>query len=131
MMAAAAIAAASLALVVLAPPLPFALLVALILVHGGAASVMVLSFALVRERNAPEAGSTAMGVVNTAVVGSGALFQPLIGALLDAFWDGASVAGARVYSPDSYRAALAVLPAVAALGIVAAAFMREEPRQAR
>jgi len=68
---------------------------------GAAASVMVLAFAVVRERNAAAAGSTAMGVVNTAVVGSGALFQPLVGALLDLGWDGTSVAGARLYPPDA------------------------------
>ena len=120
-----ALAAAALAVVVLAPPLPYPLLVALIVVHGASASVMILGFALVRERNDEAAGSTAMGVMNTAVVGAGAVMQPLIGALLDAGWDGAVVAGARVYAPEAYRAALVALPIVCALGVVAAAFMRE------
>ena len=46
-----ALGAAALAVIVLAPPLPYPLLVALIVVHGASASVMILGFALVRELN--------------------------------------------------------------------------------
>jgi hypothetical protein len=80
---------------------------------------MVLGFALVRERNPAAAGSTAMGVMNTAVVGSGALLQPLIGALLDLGWSGELAGGARVYAPEAYRSALAFLPACCAVGVIA------------
>jgi MFS family permease len=127
----AAIAALSIAAVTLAPPLPAPLLLALVAAHGAAASSMILCFAAVREASAPEAASTAMAVVNTAVVGSGALLQPLIGALLDLGWDGAVAAGTRVYPPEAWRAALAVLPAACALGVVAALLLRDPPPLAR
>ena len=60
-----------------------------------------------------------------SVVGAGALFQPLIGALLDLNWDGALVGGAPLYSPEAYRAAFSVLAIFLAVGLRAAFLVRE------
>ena len=97
-------------------------------VNGFASCAMVLAFAAVREHNPPGTTGAAYGLVNTFVVGSGAIFQPLVGWLLDLGWDGTLVASARVYAEDTYRAALWTLPAVSAVGIVAALLMREPKR---
>jgi hypothetical protein len=43
------------------------------------------------------------------MTGAGALFQPLIGALLDFAWTGETALGARVYSLDAYHLAFASL----------------------
>ena len=44
------------------------------------------------------------------VTGAGALFQPLVGLLLDLAWKGqTSSLGARLYEADDYRLALASL----------------------
>ena len=59
------------------------------------------------------------------MVGSGALFQPLIGALLDAGWEGSMAAGARIYPDDVFRGALWVLPAASLVGVLAAALLTE------
>lgn len=101
----------------------------LFFVNGFASCAMILAFAAVREHNPPGTTGAAYGLVNTFVVGSGAIFQPLVGWLLDLGWDGVLVAGARVYAEGIFRAALWTLPAVSALGIVAALLMRE-PKQA-
>jgi MFS family permease len=105
--------------------LPIWLLWALLFMHGAFASSMIIVFASVREHNRVGAAGAAMGVVNTFVVGSGALFQPLIGIVLDLMWDGAIVDGARIYSLDAYRAALVVLPVAAVIGMTAAFLHRE------
>jgi MFS family permease len=105
--------------------LPLWLLWTLLLAHGAFASSMIIVFASVREHNRPGAGGAAMGVVNTFVVGSGALFQPLIGVVLDAMWDGTIIDGARIYSLSAYRTALIVLPVVAVIGMTAAFLHRE------
>ncbi len=120
-----ALSCASMLGVLYVPGLGLAATVALIGVHGAAASVMMLSFAVVRELNPPAVTASAYGFVNTAVVGSGAVFQPLIGIVLDLYWGGEMVAGARVYAPDIYGLAFAVLPAGAALGVVAGLMLKE------
>jgi MFS family permease len=100
----------------------------LFFINGFASCSMILAFAAVREHNPPGTTGAAYGLVNTFVVGSGAIFQPLVGWLLDLGWDGALVAGARVYAEDTYRAALWTLPAISAVGILAALLMREPKR---
>ena len=125
MIATCALAAAAQAALLLAPPLPLPLLGALVFVVGLGGAGIALSFAVGREHNAPAVAGVAVGVVNMLMVGGGALFQPLIGWLLDLGWDGRMVAGARVYDADHYRLALAVLPAASVLGVIAASLMRE------
>lgn len=106
---------------------PAAVLGLLMAVQGVAASSMVVGVALAREHTPPQVSSTAMGVVNMFVIGSGALFQPLIGLLLDLNWDGRIVDGARVYSPAAYGWALSVLPAACLIGFVMALLSRDMP----
>ena len=101
---------------------------ALFFVNGFASCVMILAFAAVREHNPPGTTGAAYGLVNTFVVGSGAIFQPLVGWLLDLGWDGTLAAGARVYAEETYRASLWTLPAVSALGVLSALLMREPKR---
>jgi MFS family permease len=121
----AAVAAITLAVVLYVPDLPLAAMSALLIAHGVGGSAMILGFACVRENNAPTAAGSAYGFINTAVVGSGALFQPLIGYLLDMNWDGTILAGARIYSADAYEVAFAVLPVGCAIGVLAALAGRE------
>ncbi len=109
------------------PALPTVAMGLLMFVNGIFASSMILAYGAARAHNPPEASGATYGIVNTGVVGSGAIFQPLIGLLLDLNWDGAMRAGARVYTGEAYDAAFAVLPCVAAIGTLAAALAREKP----
>ena len=68
---------------------------------------------------------SAMGIINTAVMASGAAFQPLIGVFLDLGWDGRMAAGARLYGAADYRMSLAVLPVVGALAVIVAMAVKE------
>ncbi len=97
----------------------------LMTMQGLCASTMVVGVALARETTPPQVSGTVLGVVNTFVVGSGALLQPLIGALLDLQWDGTMSAGARVYSAAAYYRAFAVLPLILAIGTGAALLSRD------
>jgi MFS family permease len=117
----------SLIAILYVPELPTLALVALMFANGVFASGMVLAYGAARAHNPPDASGATYGLVNTGVVGSGAIFQPLLGLLLDLNWDGAMRAGARVYSAEAYDAAFAVLPCVAVLGTLAAALTREKP----
>ena len=125
MMAGGALAAVSLVALLYLPGLPLAAVSALLVVHGFTASSMALAFACVREHNPSGTSGAALGVVNAAVVGSGALFQPLVGLLLDLQWSGAMEAGARLYTPAAYGIAFAVIPLTGVLGTLAVLAMRE------
>lgn len=124
-LAGAGVATLTQALIVYLPTVGPASLVVLLLLNGAAGSSMILTFGLARDSNPPETMGAVLGFVNTAVVGSGALLQPLIGALLDMSWDGATLDGARIYSADAYRMALSVLPFCAAAGIVGGLLVSE------
>jgi MFS family permease len=125
MIVAGALTTLSLAAVIYWPGLPLLGAAVLIAFNGAAASTMTLCFACAREHNVPAASGAAYGLVNTFVVGSGALLQPLIGWLLDLRWDGTMVDGARVYAPEAFRWALTVLPAASTLGLVSALLSKE------
>ena len=125
MVCAAATAGLSLGAVFYLPGLPPAGMATLILIHGFGASCMVLAFASAREHNPEGLSSSTYGFINTAVIGSGALFQPLLGLLLDGQWDGTLVSGSRVYSASAYALAFAVLPAGCMVGSLVALISRE------
>ncbi|MGE0096097.1 MAG: nitrate/nitrite transporter [Alphaproteobacteria bacterium] len=90
---------------------------------GGAG--IIVGFATGREANDPQALGAAMGIVNTGVIGGGALIQPAIGMILDQHWEGVMIAGARIYSEGAYQFAFATLFASLALAFVATLFVRE------
>lgn len=125
MLICAATAGVLLSAVIFGPRWPLWALGIILTLHGAVASAMVLTFAMVKEHNPAGASAAAMGVVNTFVVGSGALLQPLIGWLLDLGWDGTIVDNARVYDTLAYTQALTPLPLLFVAALAAGATMRE------
>ena len=114
-----------LAAVLYLPDLPLAVLSGLFLANGIGLGAMVVAFAMAREANAMAVSGVAYAFVNCAVTGTGAVFQPLIGWLLDHGWDGTLVEGARIYSAEAYRLALTSLIVFLAVGLVAGLGLRE------
>ena len=66
-----------------------------------------------------------LGLVNMTGISSGAVFQPLIGWLLDLGWDRRMEAGIRVYSLDAYHTAFLSLVVSRTGAIVCAVLVRE------
>ncbi len=104
---------------------PVWLLAALILGVGTFGSSYVAGLSLARESNADAISGTVLGLVNTCVIATGAILQPLIGFVLDLNWDGAMAGGAPLYSAHAFSWGLAVLPALAAIGTLAAFLARD------
>src|SRR5216683_3353821 len=75
---------------------------------GLGSSVVVLVFAAIREVNDPRYVGVALGFHNLPTFLSFGVMQWVTGLVLDRYWDGALVAGARVYGADAYRAAFAL-----------------------
>ena len=85
----------------------------------------ILAYSVVRKTS--EAEGRAVGVdlsiFNLGTVMSGAVFQPLVGILLDASWKGEKDGdGARLYSNQDYMNALSVFPAAMGTCVILLAF---------
>jgi hypothetical protein len=55
----------------------------------------------------------------------GAVFQPLVGWLLDLNWDGTMLNGMRIYNAQAYAAAFIVFPISHAASLITVFFIRE------
>lgn len=108
------------------PHLPLTLVYILLFGFGLASAAQALSFGLVKDVNQHHVVGTAIGVNNMAVVAGGALFQPLVGSLLQMHWDGQTLNGAPVYSAGDYRMAMLILPLCYLLGAFISAYLLKE-----
>jgi MFS family permease len=115
----------ALAAVVWIGGLPVVALGGLCFVTGFLGSAQIVGFALIKEHHPAQLSGTAIGFVNGMVTGAGALFQPLVGLLLDLAWTGETAQGARVYAPEAYRLALTSLIACGVVGVVCVLAVRE------
>lgn len=115
----------SLAALVWISGLPLWATVCLCFLTGFGGASQIVNFAAARESNPPHLSGTTIGIVNGLVTGAGALFQPLIGWLLDRFWDGRVLDGVRVYQISDYQWAFTALSVGTAIGLGCAIAMRE------
>jgi MFS family permease len=116
---------ASMAALVYLPGLPLSSISLLCFLCGFGGSSQIVGFAAVREHNAAALSGTAIGFVNGMVTGAGALYQPLLGWLLDLGWNGQMASGARIYDPAAYRFSFIALIAGSAIGLLCTVAMRE------
>ena len=125
MLVGASVALAAIGALVYAPGLSVVAASTICLLYGIGSSAFVLAFATGREHGPPEAAGAAMGFINMMLVTVGAVFQPLIGWLLDLNWDGRMEAGARIYSVEAYQMAFLTLLASGSAAVLALAVIRE------
>ncbi|HKJ60288.1 MAG TPA: MFS transporter [Halobacteriales archaeon] len=85
---------------------------------GGLVGVFSLAYAVVQERHDSATSGVSIGTVNTLAFFGPALVPTAMGAVLDGFWTGETVAGARVYTLVGYRVAFGL---AAVFGVVALA----------
>ncbi|HJQ56537.1 MAG TPA: MFS transporter [Vineibacter sp.] len=117
--------AAATAMLAWVPGLPVWAMTALCFLCGLGGSGQILGFAAVRELNPPALAGTALGVVNCLMTAAGALYQPLLGWLLDLAWTGDMAGGARVYTAAAYSTAFSALVVGTGLGVVCTLLLRE------
>ena len=125
MMAGLALETVSLATLVYIAGLPIATVAALCFLTGFFGSTQIVCFAMVKENHPARLSATGIGFVNGMVTGAGALFQPLMGVLLDLAWTGRTSAGARLYDLSAYHLSFASLLLCGLAGLVALFAVRE------
>jgi len=97
----------------------------LFFLQGTGGCTMVICFSLMREYNARSHTSASLGLLNTCVVSSGAIMQPLIGLALDSRWQGTLSQGVRVYSGGNYENAFLFLVAANVAAIFCSILLQE------
>lgn len=93
---------------------------------GVAASSQSVTFGVVQDNNPLSVAGTAVGFNNMAVILGGVLFQPLIGFILKANWDGRIANGLPFYSLENFRGSLLLLPVCFVIGIISSIFFVKE-----
>lgn len=115
----------SLTLVLYCNPLPLPWIILLLGCFGFCASGFFTSFAMIRELFPLFLVATILGIMNTFDALCEALFEPLVGAILDATWSGATSNGIHHFSLQSYHTALLVFPLTLLLALVSLFFIKE------
>jgi MFS family permease len=115
----------ALCVLVYAPGLPVFMAGTLCFLMGLLGSAQIVCFALVKENHPATLSGTGIGFVNAMVTGAGALFQPLVGFVLDLAWTGETAHGARVYGLEAYQLALGTVVVCCLVGLTCLSAVRE------
>ena len=85
----------------------------------------MVGFAFAKESAPATLAGTTTGIVNMGNMLGGMLMQPAVGWVLDRFWNGETIGGARFYTFNAYRAAFCIMLAWLALSAILVIFTRE------
>ena len=111
--------------IIVFPKLSTILIIPVLTLKGFFSASMILGFALAKENNPAESSGVALGLINTFVVGSGAILQPVVGVLLDYTWSGQTRGGVRIFDVEAFQVSMAILPLICLLSFVSAFYIRE------
>lgn len=85
-----------------------------------------LCFALGKESNSLQVSGTSVAVTNMLIMTGGAIFQPVVGKILDLYTSSPVGAdGLHQYTSSDYTIALSIIPLGVALGIILSIFLKE------
>lgn len=108
------------------PGLTYGWAYVVLLVLGLGAGGQTVSFAVVKENNTSELVGTASGFNNLSVLIGGAIFQPLVGYILQHIDSSPAVDGVHVYAVSSYQTALLVMPICFLSSLLISLFLLKE-----
>ena len=91
---------------ILLVPMPAPVMVGLLFMAGFSFGGQLLCFTAVTETLPLWASGVALGFTNMVIMGSGVFFTPLVGMLLDYFWDGVPDSNGVLFSVEAFRTAL-------------------------
>jgi MFS family permease len=101
-------------------------LILLLLSFGFFASGLAVAFSTVREINPPQYSATSLGFTNMFNMVLCAALQPIIGIILDHFWQGGVLQDqTRMYSITNYHIALSILPLTIFIALLLIPFIKE------
>jgi len=104
---------------------PLGLMYPICFFMGFFSSTFVLTLVCSKEVNPQNVAGIAMGAVNAGGFLGSAIFQVLLGKILDMKWDQTLHDGVRIYALEAYRIAFGVCFATTVMGLVAALLIKE------
>lgn len=107
------------------PNLSLPTLYLLLFAFGFFSSWFLPAFSIIREINRASINATALGFMNMINMVGGAVGQPLVGFILDLFWEGKMLEGTRLYTAANFHVALLALPIMMAISILILPWIRE------
>lgn len=113
------------AVLIMAPRLPYAALISLLIVLGFCSGNIIIGFAFAKESSPLRLAGTASGLANMGVMIGPMALQPLVGLVLDLNWHGAMTNGVRIYDVAAYRAGFSLMLVWLVLALILIAFTRE------
>ena len=93
---------------------------------GIASAGQILSFSMVKNINPENLVGTAIGFNNMSVVAGGIILQPIIGELMQIYWDGAVSNGLPFYSVSTFQHSLLIIPICYAFSFFSAIFLDDD-----
>lgn len=121
-----ALAAALLCVIFYTPSLSLSQLYVLFFITGFCCGAHPLCFALGKENNPSPIAGTAVAITNMLIMAGGAIFQPIVGKLLDMHTTSPlGPDGLPVYTASDYTFALSIIPLGVALAIILSFFLKE------
>ena len=87
-----------------------------------------LSYALIKERHPTSASGVSTSTVNGAAFLGAALFPTILGYVLDVYWTGELVAGARIYTELGYQVSFGIATTASLLALCCSVWLyRQDP----
>jgi MFS family permease len=108
------------------PNIPVSILSTIFFLIGFCCGGHSICFALGKESNPIQIAATSVAVTNMLIMAGGAIFQPVVGKLLDLHTSSLlGLNGLPAYTAADYTFALSIIPIGVALGIVLSYFLKE------
>ncbi|MES2218637.1 MAG: MFS transporter [Pseudomonadota bacterium] len=108
-----------------APGLSLTSLMVLFFLIGFVTSSQVLSYPTIAELNPIALTGMAVSVASILIQGSGAIFDPLFGKVLEWNWDRTLVNGQPIYSISDFNTAMMIMPIAFVIGLIIAFLIKE------
>ena len=103
----------------------FATMLILFLALGIFTSAQIISYPIITESNPLALTGSALGFASVLIMGGGAVFQPLMGWLLDLHWDGSKINDVPLYSITDYHFAFMLFPLMFVISLLFSFLIRE------
>ena len=112
--------------------IPFNLTLFILFVTAVFAGMQILYFTVAIRNSPKNAAATTIGFINTFVVFGGMIFQPILGLVLECFWDGSvKESGVANYSLFAYQSALSLLLLCSFAALCTTYFIRETYKKSK
>jgi MFS family permease len=108
-----------------APGLSLTELMILFFLIGFVSSSQVLSYPTIAELNPAALTGTAVSVASVIIMGSGGIFDPLFGKILEWNWDRTQLNGQPIYSVADFNSAMMIMPIAFVIGLAIAFLIKE------